>query len=167
MLITVCVTIGAGLGVLLLSGNQVEAALVIESTPSGATVAINGAPLETPTPARYSGVEPGKRYEIYVSQQGFVPWAEGVIIPIEGGEVRVSASLQRVRVSVEVSSDPPGAQIKLNGATYGSTPRLVEDLDPDVDYTLELRLKGYKPHVQKLRWDGDETKLRVDVTLNK
>lgn len=148
VLIVGCIAAGVALGIALLGNQERQTALLIESTPSGAKVTVNGILLQDPTPVRHS-VTPGERYAMEFELDGFQSKSHQVIVPLEGGEFRVPVALQRIRVSIEVQSKPP-AELLLNGVVQGQTPRTLSDLDPEAEYIIELKKRGYQPHKQKL-----------------
>jgi serine/threonine protein kinase len=168
VLVVACVGAGVGLGIMFLGGGKEkkEATLIIESMPAGAQVTVNGIRLPEPTPTPYQ-VEPSKRYEIVFEKPGFQSKTHEVLVPAEPRDYRVPVTLQRVHKSVAVTSAPPNAEIYLNGVLQGRTPRSLANLDPGVDYTLELRLKGYQRHTQKIVWPEDKTEITIDITLAK
>ncbi|HWN71622.1 MAG TPA: serine/threonine-protein kinase, partial [Haliangium sp.] len=168
VLVVACVATGVGLGIMLLGGGgeKKQAALLIESTPPGAQVTVNGILLAEPTPTSHK-VDPSKRYEIVFEKEGYQSKTHEVLVPAEPREYRVPVNLQRVQKSAVITSVPPGAEVYLNGTLQGRTPRTIPNLDPSVDYTLELRLKGYERHTQTLVWPADKTEIPIDITLAK
>ncbi|WP_428269815.1 protein kinase domain-containing protein [Haliangium sp.] len=164
-LIAVCVAAGVGLGIFMLSGQERKSALLIESMPTGAKVTINGIELPDPTPVRHE-VQPGQRYEIVFSRDGYQTKNHSVIVPHEGGDFRVPVTLQRVRLSVEVHSEPT-AELFLNGSIQGMTPRTLSNLDPDNEYTIELRAKNHRTIQQKLVLDEDKPIQVLEFELEK
>ena len=158
---------GVGLGIMLLGGGEKkQATLIIESMPAGARVTVNGIRLTEPTPIGHK-VDPNQRYEIVFEKAGYQSKTHEVLVPAEPRDYRVPVTLQRVQKSAVITSVPPSAEIYLNGVLQGRTPRTIPNLDPGVDYTLELRLKGYERHVQKLTWPEDKTEITIDITLAK
>jgi serine/threonine protein kinase len=173
VLVVACVATGVGLGIMLLGGGgaQEKATLIIESMPDGAQVTVNGIRLAELTPTRHE-VEPNQRYEIAFEKEGYQSKTHAVVVPAKPVDdrdpvYRVPVNLQRVQKSAAITSVPPSAEIYLNGVLQGRTPRTIPNLDPSVDYTLELRLKGYERHTQKLVWPADEAEITIDITLAK
>jgi serine/threonine protein kinase len=168
VLVVACVATGVGLGIMLLGGGseKKQATLIIESMPAGARVTVNGILLADPTPIGHK-VDPNKRYEIVFEKDGYQSKKHEVLVPAEPRDYRVPVTLQRVQKSAVITSVPPSAEVYLNGTLQGRTPRSLPNLDPGVDYTLELRLKGYERHSQKLVWPEDKTEITIDITLDK
>jgi serine/threonine-protein kinase len=89
-------------------------------------------------------------------EQGAVPWGE------ERGSKRVRALgwglglglavaligalfwVLRGPDPLEIHSEPPGAQVRIDGQLRGVTPLVVEDVSPDSFHTVELILLGWK-----------------------
>ncbi|ACY18544.1 protein kinase domain-containing protein [Haliangium ochraceum] len=166
LLVAACVAAGVGLGIFLLSDKAEDASLQIESMPSGAKVTINGMLQDEPTPLRFPA-KLGTRYAIDFEKGGFQTKHHEVLVPNEARVYRVSVTLQRIRGSAEILSEPPNAEIWLNNALQGRAPRTLKGLDPDSEYSLELRHKGYKPHTQSLVWPEGQTELRLEIKLQK
>jgi serine/threonine protein kinase len=168
VLVVACVATGVGLGIMMLGGGgeKKQATLIIESMPTGARVKVNGIQLPESTPTAHK-VDPNKRYEIVFEKAGFQSKTHEVLVPAEPRDYRVPVTLQRVQKSASITSAPPSAEIYLNGVLQGRTPRTINNLDSGVDYTLELRLKGYERHTQKLTWPEDKTEITLDITLAK
>ncbi len=165
LLIAGCIAAGVALGIALLGNQEKQTALLIESIPAGASVKLNGIQLPDVTPVRHN-VTPGQRYEIVFELAGFQTKSHKVVVPAEGGEFRVPVGLQRIRVSVEVHSTPP-AELSVNGVIEGQTPRTLTDLDPDSEYIIELKKRGYQPHKQKLDLSIDKLNSRLEIELER
>jgi serine/threonine protein kinase len=168
VLVVACVATGVGLGIMLLGGGseKKQATLIIESMPAGARVTVNGIQLADPTPIGHK-VDPNQRYEIVFEKEGYQSKKHEVLVPAEPRDYRVPVNLQRVQKSAAITSVPPSAEVYLDGTLQGRTPRTLANLDPGMDHTLELRLKGYERHTQKLTWPEDKTEITIDITLTK
>ncbi|RIH90527.1 PEGA domain protein [Calidithermus terrae] len=116
--------------------------LVIDSNPAGATVYINGQRAGT-TPATLT-LDSGQ-YSVQLTYPGYEPYR--TTLSVEGGtSTRISANLRRINLSgtLAVTSNPPGAQVFVNGQLVGNTPVNLS-LNPG-SYTLELRRQGYQTY---------------------
>jgi hypothetical protein len=137
--------------------------LEVNYKPEGATVYLNEKMIgNTPLPPvklkpdTYSlRVTAGDKYRD-VSPP--VVLANGQTLPLEG-------TLQRLKGGVKVLSTPGEADIYLNDAKEGLTPKILKDLDAD-DYTLKLTKEGYKNYTQTLRI-REGMLPNIDVTLEK
>jgi hypothetical protein len=154
---------GAGLAVLMGRGGDApaRATLVVESVPAGAAVTVDGSALPEVTPARFV-TRPGERHEVRVTTPGHRPWSQAVVVPGGGGDVKVVAVLTKNTVQLRVESQPSGAEIWIDGAMRGRTPKVVEDLDPARSGRVELRMKGRSPEVRTLDWSSKE---RLDLVV--
>jgi hypothetical protein len=66
---------------------------------------------------------------------------------------------------LSVSSEPPGATVRINGASVGETPIFMDNLYPaDKAAKVELVLKGYRPWTGTFR--GGEV-ARIEATLER
>jgi hypothetical protein len=158
---------GIGLAVMLTRSSEPTptATLVIESMPPGAQVTVDGVTLPEVTPARFVS-RPGARHEIVVSATRYKPWTQTVIVPSQGGDMRVVAVLTATTGKLRINSQPGGAEIWINGELRGVTPRTIEGLDPENTRTVEVRLKDYAPEVRELDWSKGGT-IDLDVKFRK
>ena len=118
------------------------------------------------TPVPFTETGPGARHEIQVQLARHRPWAQTVVVPRRGGEVRVMAFLSPNTVRLRVTSAPPGAEVYINGQLRGYTPTVLTDLDPDATRSVELRLKDWAPEVRTLDW-SQNTDLSIDIRLRR
>ncbi|MGB9666111.1 MAG: PEGA domain-containing protein [Candidatus Cryosericum sp.] len=112
--------------------------LVITSTPSGATVSIDGTPRGT-TPLTVSGLKP-RNYDLVVSLKGYSSIARSVDLSDEA-QATQDFSLVQAFGKLSISSTPAGAQVLLDGKDYGVTPLQLTSF-PVGDYALTLKLDG-------------------------
>jgi hypothetical protein len=80
--------------------------------------------------------------------------------------VRLQAVLVPTVGTLQLDSNPPGAEAIVNGRIRGVTPVSVPDLPPSDDVTIELRLRGFKVAHEKIPWAG-RRKLEVTIPLEK
>lgn len=128
----------------------VEVATVdVISTPPRAEVVVNGEP-RGPTPLRLSDLAPG-RYDFEVRKEGYVSYRRTA--ELEGRtHYEMTVTLAPVLNSLRVLSDPPGAQVKVNGEPRGRTPLVLGEL-PSGRYEIEASFEGAPPkrHTVELR----------------
>lgn len=141
-----------------------SASIRVESMPAGATVFVDDKQLPDPTPVLYKEVAPGQRYKVRVELRRHVSYVEEVVIGKAGGELALRPILMPVTGTLNITSQPPGADIIINGALFGRTPKQVRSLDLDNVKKVELRLSKYDPYQQEIQW-GDQTELSIDATL--
>lgn len=121
---------------------RAEAYLLIESDPPGASVFINGFPVEGNTPVIIENVSPGK-HRIVVSKPGYLPASDEItILPKTTG----SAGTIRTRLtpyesgSLLVNSTPTGQRIYLYERYTGeTTPHVFEHMRIG---TYEVKIQG-------------------------
>ena len=65
--------------------------------------------------------------------------------------------------TIDVISDPPGADVVVNGAVKGRTPIRIADLDPG-SYDFEIRKQGYNTYRKTTQLDA-ESDYTMKVTL--
>ena len=153
--------------------------MLVRSTPSGATVSVDGVPRGV-TPLALRDVELGSR-NVVVARRGYIVEDQRVVLtsarPSRSLEVRlvaestasasaaagrsgeVSPKLARPRASeggsastgtLAVESRPPGASVTINGKPAGTTPLNLDALEPG-EYRVALTLPGYQPFATTVR----------------
>jgi serine/threonine protein kinase len=140
------------------------AILTIVSSPNGAKVSINGSQLNERTPTTYSEAEIGKTYDVIVDLSGYTQWEKSY--KIDGRNVKVIAPLERIQVTLNITSEPIGATIYLNGvkSPSGTTPMTLTDIDPQTAKTVEVRKEGYRPIKRSIFWTT-KTKQTVNFDM--
>ena len=117
--------------------------ILVTSTPTGATVALDGSIISV-TPYTFSEVIPGE-HTISVTKDGYTPFSTNITVA-SGAQSVVSASLTPVTTtgSLTVETSPQGAVILLNGMVYGITPAHYNAIQAGT-YNLQLVRYGYEP----------------------
>jgi len=155
------VTVEAGKTVILtVSLTPKPGTLVVDSTPSGASVYVDGSYQGT-TPLTVK-VQPGP-HEVNVTLKGYEPYTKTVNVP-PGGTVRMAAKLEKKPAAgtLQVNSEPPGASVYVDGTYRGTTP-LTLTLPPGT-HTVEVRKEGYQPVKRTIEVAPGEEK-RITLTL--
>lgn len=139
--------------------------LLVRSTPSGATVAVDGVTRGV-TPLTLRDLDLGSR-SITVSQRGYVTGQQRVALtdarPSRTVDVRLAASAPapsprpaapaRPAVttgSLAVESRPSGATVTVDGKPSGVTPVMIADLSPG-EYRVTISLEGFRPVATTVR----------------
>ena len=141
--------------------------LLVRSTPSGASVAVDGVARGV-TPLALRDLDLGAR-EITVSRRGYDPEERRIVLtrarPSRSVEVRLSqqtaaaprpatpASLGKPAVStgtLAIESRPTGAAVTVNGKPSGTTPLNLNDLPPG-EYHVTMTLAGHRPFATTVR----------------
>jgi serine/threonine protein kinase len=141
--------------------------IIVESSPAGAEVFYDGTRLAGVTPLTIDEVPIGSRHEIKVVLKGHAVYEQTVdVLKATGGTAKVSALLKTITGRLRIVSKPEKADILINGEIKGVTPKTVTDLDMSSTKTVEIRLKGYQPYIQELKWPQDGT-IDINATLKK
>jgi len=114
--------------------------LVVTSTPPGATVLLDGA-AKGVTPLTLSGLKP-RNYKVVVSLKGYAAVSRTVDLT-DPTQAAQDFSLAKAFGKLNITSDPTGAQVVLDGKAYGVTPLKIDPF-PVGNYTLTLKLEGSK-----------------------
>jgi len=93
--------------------------LVVETTPQGAGVEVDGTPWGT-TPLEPRQVTEGE-HVVHALLDGHRPFERKVRVPA-GGRARVEAALRPRGANLDIISSPAGATVLLDGADIGETP---------------------------------------------
>jgi hypothetical protein len=141
--------------------------LLIRTSPSGASVAVDGVARGV-TPLALRDLELGSR-TITVTRRGYIAEDHRVVLtaarPSRSLELRLSASAaaaaQRPAAVAKgrsgattgvlvIESRPPGATVTVDGQNRGTTPLTIDALPPG-DYRVNFSLAGYQPFATTVR----------------
>jgi len=123
--------------------------LSVISTPSGASVLIAGTNRELgETPLQDYRLAPGT-YNIRVEKDSYES-NELLVSMMIGGELKLEPKLKRKTGKLHVKSEPPMAEIYLNGERKGHTPTILNDL-PTGEYQIRLQKIGFDTQLNKIR----------------
>lgn len=145
-----------------LQSQPANGSISVSSTPSGATVGLDGTDIQT-TPHTYPEVTVGS-HTITVSKDGYSPYSTTVTVA-SGAQSVISATLSPVSTtgSLTVETDPSGAVILLNGIVYGVTPSHFSAI-PVGSYTLQLVKYGYEPVAKTIQISsGQENTVQISL----
>ena len=113
--------------------------LVVNSTPDGASVTINGQ-FRGRTPVGLS-LPPGRDHRVAISKVGYASATRSIALG-SGTRREISPELQPQYGDVEVLSQPEGAEIVIAGRVAGITPVTLSLIAAPAE--LELRKSGYQ-----------------------
>ncbi|MCX7796003.1 MAG: PEGA domain-containing protein [bacterium] len=117
-----------------------EGALVVFSEPLGADVYIDGR-YYGKTPITIQRIPVGRKI-VTLKMAGYADWSDDILI--ETGQISQINAVLKLAGTLQVSSNPPGARVYLNGKDIGTTP-LSNSSIPEGTHNLSIELFGYKP----------------------
>lgn len=124
--------------------------VTILTEPDGARVFVDGEEQGGWTPTVLQ-LQPGLR-RLRVEKEFFEP--QQVDLSFSGPKGgQVGFRLVRLRSSVHVTSDPPGARVFLNDQLYGETPMRIDGIEAG-SYSIRFEKEGHRPHVQEVEVRG-------------
>ena len=140
--------------------------ITIKSEPSGADVYIDEQKVGV-TPYLMKKIRLG-RHSVELRKEQFEPYADMVLIKVdEVNKQFENVALKAIRVpmgSLDLTSDPSGAVITINGRQYGQTPQVLTDFETG-KYTVYFTKEGYENLVQTVTVkDGKTETLAVTMT---
>ena len=117
---------------------------MVTSEPSGAEIALDGAPTGQRTPAVIEDVAVNQPHEVVLS--GPRLRATPVTVRPEPGRLslRVHAQLASAIGSIQVVTEPPGAEVRIDDRPAGLTPVTIGEVQLDQRHRLDLKLGGYE-----------------------
>ncbi len=158
----------------------------VNSTPSGATILLNGKNTGKTTPATLSQIEAGKKATVSFRLEGYEETARTVSVE-SNKTASVSASLKKkVQVapveptkpvkpvedptpsgpaSLSISSDPSGAEVYINSESKGTTPLRVSGLTPG-NVKVIISKDGYVKYSGSVNVSAGETKSMGTIRLD-
>lgn len=125
--------------------------LRVLSEPTGAAVLVNGEPKGN-TPLDVADLAFGD-YTVKLDLRGYESQTQPVALSAEAAAAEVNAKLvRRVRsiASIDISSQPEGADVSLDGGIIGRTPILEMKLRPGT-YRVDLTREGHEPYSTTVR----------------
>jgi hypothetical protein len=139
--------------VVFLSPPQAEpCVLEITSHPPGARVTVGDTPVSGTTPLRVEGLQAGQTYQLEVVLDGFQPWRQQ--FQASPGVIQQIAILDAVRGTLQIQSNPPGAQIYIDNVYRGSTPLTIPGLEITRSLTVRAERAGFLPEERTMAWSG-------------
>ncbi len=135
---------------------EADGRVELVTDPSGATVSVNGE-FQGSTPLTLR-LRPGRAHSVAVSSPGYETVTRELSVAADSGR-RLEITLVGQFGVVEVMSDPPAAEIYVDGEFTGVAPRQLNLLA--VPHELEVRLEGHAPQTTTVtprtgfpqRWD--------------
>jgi hypothetical protein len=153
------------IGLVAAGSGPARASIEVVSLPPGAEVRLDGTRVAGVTPLVIPDVDAQSTHHVRVSMRGYDVWEDDVKfdpgLP-RGANGSASVRIQSVLVptvgTLELDSEPPGAEAIVNGRIRGTTPTTVGDLPPNEDVAIELRLRGYRVARKSVSWpEGNQT----------
>lgn len=143
--------------------------LQLRTTPAGATVLLDGSPVEGTTPLTIPQVEPGVEHALVVTLDGWETVTRSVVV--DAGEVEdIDLELTRTPLRDDealliVDVDPPTARVLVDGEPHdGGAP--VEVRTSAGLHRVVATRSGYGTETRELRLPGGET-TRLRLTLER
>ena len=138
--------------------------LVVTSEPSGAEISLDGAPTGQRTPAVIENVAVNQPHEVVLS--GPRLRATPVAVKPEPGRLslRVHARLGTSFGAIVVTSDPPGAAVRIDDRPAGVTPITIGEVRLDQRHRIDLRLSGYEIDQVVILPEKDGTSVQRTLT---
>jgi hypothetical protein len=134
--------------------NPTTGDLEVSSSPSGASIYLNGAyqgETRSSGPFYITALSPGT-YTVVLKKSGYLDYTTATQI-VAGSTAKVSAVLAPASgtpttASADIYSDPSGADVYINNAYKGVTPLSFDNVQIDAakTYTVDIKLEGYKTY---------------------
>lgn len=141
-------------------GGSVPPAIEIISAPTGAQVSIDGRVLPGTTPITCTeALEPGRAVRVEVTMPGFRPWV-AELTPNEG-TLRQFVVLVPQEATLRVETEPPGAEIMVQGHPRGISPVEVGGFLAGHDIEVRAALPGRSPAIRQVHLGEGTTTERI------
>ena len=138
--------------------------LLIKSIPKGATATLDGRSLDGVTPITVKDLAP-RMYKLVVEKDGIYQYK--TTVQIEPDKYRTfTAMLFKVRCTLDIASDPPEAEIRIDGKFVGLTPKVLKNVDAG-PHKLVLAKKGYAKWKQDITVSKGKDKQKIEASLKK
>jgi hypothetical protein len=144
-------------------------ALVVNSTPAGASIFLDGQDTGLKSPSRLENLAVGAAHTLRLALPGHEDQEEHfTITPAEvppEGELRRRLFLEKKKGRLEITTLPEKADVFIEGRFACETPCVVPDLDREKnEVKLLLRKSDFRDYSDVIRW-GDETAVKVEYKL--
>ncbi|MBU0553838.1 protein kinase [Myxococcota bacterium] len=150
---------------------SLRAQVSLTSEPSGALVKLNGQALPEPTPVQIGDLQVDTDYLIEVELKGYEPQsfklnvAAASVVP--GQIIERKTYLKQLKGTLIIISDPPEAEVFLDGRFIGNTPLEKSGFERTrKPLVFRFQKAGYRARHYKASW-GSEVELKLDVALDK
>jgi eukaryotic-like serine/threonine-protein kinase len=113
------------------------------------------------TPCSFNNLKP-QRYSLEVQKDGYQPVQTA--LQIKDGEAQdQKIKLESLAKGIFITTQPPGADVFINGAKQSGQTPVVLPLAPG-QYNLVLRLEGYEPYSGAIQVKDIQTPLNLELT---
>jgi formylglycine-generating enzyme required for sulfatase activity len=134
--------------------------LAVQSMPEGAEVRVDGQSVGQ-TPLTAEVLETGS--DLSLSLSGFKTWERRVSVKAGGEESYPPIELVVADGTIDISTDPAGAHVRVDGEFRGTAPLSV-DISPLREHRVELFLEGYRKAVRTVQTEPEgHSSLAVDL----
>ncbi len=135
--------------------------IVIETTPPGAAIWVDGERRPQSTPAAVENLPVGASYAVKLTHEGYAPHTQQVQLSEAEPRASLSVSLRRPTASdlavIRVRTVPPGASVLLDGRdTSQTTPATIAEVTPGTAHTLVMALEGYVTRTERLTLEAGQ-----------
>ena len=136
--------------------SNASALVIIVTNPPDAEIQLNGEVKRQRGKGPeiwHDEVAPEKSLTLLIRATGFADWRKELTL-IPGAREAVMARLEKLTVTLQVSSDPAGAEIRLDGKRVGRTPKEIAGLDGITPFKISLRKPCYQEFSTTIAMDG-------------
>lgn len=126
----------------------VRGILLLKSEPSGCNITVDGISLGT-TPRLVTTLPVTEAHHVVLEKAGYRPSAFDIRFDGRRPVVRNEKMLLDAGV-LEVSTDPPGAEVMVNGVPRGTSPVTVSDV-PKGSAVVKVRKEGFREETREVR----------------
>ena len=130
---------------------------------SGANVSLNGE-LIGRTPLRNIEIEPGE-YVLTVEAERYQSGSQDILVLGKQQQNEFAVQLDQAWAEVSFTTNPPGAEVQLNGQALGLTPYTAEILEGEHEVTVKLA--GHKIWQDELEIVAGQNIELTDITLER
>ena len=137
-----------------------SASIAVASVPPGAEISVDGR-ARGRTPHRVTGLTSGS-HRVVVEKPGYAPYERTVDLARKSHH-ELALTLSPSSAVLSIISDPPGAQVHLNGEGRGRTPVRIDDLAAGA-HDVSVEIPGHVPYHKRMSLKpGEQRELRVGV----
>lgn len=143
------------------AAGPVATELRIDTVPAGATIAVDGIELKTPSPITLPNPPPGEHL-VVARLPGHREARQTVVVP-DNESMATKLELEPIPGLLLLHSSPPGADVQIDGTDKGRTPLFLTDV-PQGTRRVRFSLTGYAAKEMEVAIEG-RTPRRLEAAL--
>lgn len=139
--------------------------LTIKTSPSGASVIVDGKLWEEPTPVTIKNLNNAQKYRIRIILPNYVSIEKNIEI-LGGKVIHLNEMLEIDYAGLKFGSVPEGAEVFMDDVRMGTTPLLLPNIAPGVERKIRISLSGFEDVLQSVTLQpGENREIQLELKI--